>query len=254
MTERSILQQQGQLKGASYTQPVCGRPIRRKGRLESVVLQDGELQISAAASQFPQCLVEANNALKTGDVHLAKGILDGQAVEAVCGIVEKDPARTDIMFVLATLYGRTRNFAKAAQWYKRILEQEQSPIVYNELGLVCQCMGQLSPAERYQREAIRLAPDEPRFWPNLAVIFIETGRTQQGIGLLRKAVDRLACDCRLHSSLLFYLHFLPELDPHKLFTEHQRWGRIHAPLTLAQAGHSNNPEPERRLRVGYIFA
>jgi predicted O-linked N-acetylglucosamine transferase (SPINDLY family) len=37
-----------------------------------------------------------------------------------------------------------------------------------------------------------------------------------------------------------------------IFEEHERWGQIHAPTSLARKSHNNGRDPDRRLRIGYI--
>src|SRR5262249_23191020 len=53
-----------------------------------------------------------------------------------------------------------------------------------------------------------------------------------------------------HSNLLFSLNYDPALDPEKVFLEHRVWAsRASAGLPRA---HSNDRNPERRLRIGYL--
>jgi predicted O-linked N-acetylglucosamine transferase (SPINDLY family) len=249
---RDISQQPVELADTTRTQPDSKKIISCKTRLESLLLENGRLQISVAPTQLPHCLVEANDALTAGQLDRTKSFLDHNAVETVHKIVEKDPSRTDVMFVLAKLFAQTGQFEKARHWYEKILTREQNPLIYNELGLICQYLGLLTLAEQYQRKAIQIAPDDPQLWPNLAVILIETGRAPQGIELLHNAVEKMPGNSRLHSSLLFYLHFLPELNQKMLFDEHRKWSRIYAPPSLTQIQHPNVPEPDRRLRIAYV--
>jgi predicted O-linked N-acetylglucosamine transferase (SPINDLY family) len=48
------------------------------------------------------------------------------------------------------------------------------------------------------------------------------------------------------------MHYLPDQDPQALLAEHKRWAAIHAPRNRARTSHDNAPDPNRRLRIGYI--
>jgi predicted O-linked N-acetylglucosamine transferase (SPINDLY family) len=57
----------------------------------------------------------------------------------------------------------------------------------------------------------------------------------------------------LHSNLLLPLHYHPDYSPADLLREHRAWAEGHvAPLVAARRPHENLPEPDRRLRVGYV--
>jgi protein O-GlcNAc transferase len=228
------------------------KPFAKQSRLQSLFLKDGNLRVSVSDDRFPQSLIQANIAAGSGCIADATRLLNDQAIEAVHEVLKTDPSRTDVMFVLAMLLRQTRQFDKAQQWYEKILEQEPNALVYNELGYTFQCMGRISQALEYHRKAVETEPDNAEFWPSLATLLIETGRTQQGISLLRKAVEKLPENAGVGSNLLFCLHHLPHLDPAGLFEEHKRWGRIHAPAGYARTSHTNVPDPDRKLRVGYI--
>jgi len=124
--------------------------------------------------------------------------------------------------------------------------------VHNELGYICQRMGHLSEAMEYQKKAVEADPNNAELMANLARMLIGTGKTQDGINLFRKAVETEPANAAMHSNFLFNLHYLPNLDSHMLFAEHERWGRIYAPASLAKVSPNNVPDPDRKLRVGYI--
>jgi protein O-GlcNAc transferase len=56
-----------------------------------------------------------------------------------------------------------------------------------------------------------------------------------------------------HSGLLFEMNYLPETTPETLYAEACRWNDWYAaPLASKIRPYSNNPDPERRLKVGYV--
>ncbi|MHC4743854.1 MAG: O-linked N-acetylglucosamine transferase, SPINDLY family protein [Planctomycetota bacterium] len=222
-----------------------------QSRLHSLVLKGGKLRIPDLDNDLPQVLRDANAAVEARQVRHAAGLLNAHC-DAVLKMLEDDDSRTDIMFVLGMLYRQTGNMTEAKKWYQRVLEKEPHPLVYNELGHVCQCMGDLSEALQHHRQAVRMAPDIGEIRANLARVLMATGETQRGIDMFTEAVELDPTNAALHSNFLFYLHYSPHLEPAELFEEHKKWGRMHAPLSMAKTFHANAPDPDRRLRIGYI--
>jgi len=231
---------------------LTGQTKTRQSRLRTLVLKGGNLHLLTSSSELPQSLIKANQALATGRLREATRLLNDKVEQAVREIIEQDPSRTDIMLALGMVFKQTRQINKAKKWFEKILKQEPHALVYNELGYICQCMGHLSEAIQYQTKAIEAEPNNAELLANLARMLIATGKAQEGINLFRKAVEAEPANAAMHSNFLFNLHYLPNLDPEMLFAEHKRWGRIHAPASLARVSHDNNPDPDRRLRVGYI--
>lgn len=224
----------------------------RQSRLRSVVFEGGKLHIRDCEGLIPSFLVDASAALCAGQVERARGLLDERAVESVRVMVDGDPSRTDVMFVLAIMLRQTGRMGEAEQWCQRILKHEHNAVVYNELGYICQSTARLSQAVEYHAKAVEMDRDNAELCANLARALVATGQTREGIDLFRKAVEADPTNAALHSNFLFYLHYLPDLDPRMLSDEHKRWGRMHAPARLARVSHTNDPDPDRRLRIGYI--
>ncbi len=217
-----------------------------------MILKEGNLHLPSPTGVLPKSLIEANEAAITGKVEEAAKLLNEKVEQAVLDIIKQDPCRTDIMLVLGMLFKQTRQIHKAKNLFEKILQQEPHPLVYNELGYICQCMGQLSEAIQYQKKAVETAPNNAELLAHLARMLIAAGKVQEGINLFLKALEIEPANAAMHSNFLFNLHFLPELEPQMLFDEHERWGRIHAPVSLGKVAHSNVPDPDRRLRIGYI--
>ncbi len=58
-----------------------------------------------------------------------------------------------------------------------------------------------------------------------------------------------------HSQWIFELNFLASTIPEALFDEARRWNTLYAaPLAPRIRAHTNNPDPDRRLKVGYVSA
>ncbi len=59
----------------------------------------------------------------------------------------------------------------------------------------------------------------------------------------------------LHSNLIFAMHFSPNSDAQAILAETRRFAdRFERPLRAKWVSHSNDSDPDRRLRVGYLSA
>ena len=161
-------------------------------------------------------------------------------------------SNTDDMFMRAAASYKMGRYSESEQWYKKILEQGPDAIAYNELGCLCYITGRITQALEYQQKAVDLSPNMPEFRANLAKFLIATGRRCDGIEMLRRAVEEMPENSQIHSNLLHHLHQSPDTEPQVIFDEHKKWAARHAPADCLSRSYNNTPEPDRRLRIGYI--
>ena len=78
------------------------------------------------------------------------------------------------------------------------------------------------------------------------------GDPSEGVATVRRML-KLAPDAELHRKLLFSLLYLSETTPESLYEECCRWYALYgAPLARKRWSHSNVPDPNRLLKVGYV--
>ncbi|MBL7185320.1 MAG: hypothetical protein ISS70_03265 [Phycisphaerae bacterium] len=212
----------------------------------------GSRQLVVSADDLPQFLIDAKVAIESGRIEEAKHLLNDQAIEALNEMFEDNPSRTDIMFMLGLMFGKIGLAHKAEEWYRKVLQIEPNAHVFYKLGRICRSTDRISEANEFAEKALQAEPKNTLFQTSLALDAIREGRTRDGVELLCRIVEEEPSNVDAHSKLLFHMHFLPDLDQQGLFEEHRRWGLAHAPLSRAKTNHTNTPEPERRLRVGYL--
>ncbi len=148
--------------------------------------------------------------------------------------------------------------AQAEDAYRHALELEPALAqAWYNLGQLQQERGADAEAERCYRAALAL-PDAAHdaelrqlAHSNLGLLLQRQGRLQEAVQLYRDALAADPTDASLRSNLLFLLTAMADADAELVLQEHRNWGRLHA---QAHAAHANLPEPERRIRIGYVSA
>src|SRR6185312_15759286 len=103
------------------------------------------------------------------------------------------------------------------------------------------------------QQSISLRPNFAEAHANLACVLWEAGRADRAIDAYHRAVE-LKADPKWASRLLYAVHFYPDYDARRIYEEHIRWNHVcPRPLAPAAYEHSNDRNPDRRLRVGYVI-
>jgi predicted O-linked N-acetylglucosamine transferase (SPINDLY family) len=124
---------------------------------------------------------------------------------------------------------------------------------YCKLGNVLQSKREFYESIAAYRQAIALRPTYAEAFNNLGTALKETGRLDEAIAAYRQAISLDASESRHHSNLAYILHFHPAYSAPAIAEEHRRWNRQHAePLAGSIQVHSNNRDPNRKLRIGYV--
>jgi len=178
--------------------------------------------------------------------------------------------------------------AEAVEIYRAAFAQSpRDPVILTNLGNALIDLSHYDEAITYFREAIAIAPDYaeahynwgvahlraerfhaaaekfsdvlaknpnfPEAASSLGTALHDLGRIEEAIDAFRRALLLAPGEKDVHSQLLFSLLHSPEITPQQVFTEHLVWARTHsAGIDLGVSAHRNSPDPERRLRVGYV--
>jgi len=127
------------------------------------------------------------------------------------------------------------------------------PQPYNHLGNALKDEEQLDEAIAAYRQAIRLKPDFAEAHSNLGGALAYVGQLDEAIVAFRQATLINRDYALADSNLIYILQFHPSYDAKTIYEEHLRWNQQHAePLKKFIQPHTNNPDPDRRLRIGYV--
>ena len=82
---------------------------------------------------------------------------------------------------------------------------------------------------------------------------VETGDAESAVESFRKAASLDPSSARMHTRLIFAMELDSRFDMAAIFLERKRWWRRHgrAWARLIEP-HENDPDPNRRIRVGYF--
>jgi protein O-GlcNAc transferase len=151
-----------------------------------------------------------------------------------------------------------RKLAAAEDCYRRALRlQPSSPEACYNLGNVLRELGKLEEAGAWFQHALRLRPHFAFAHNNLGNVLLKQGRPDLALANFGQALRDQPDLVMAQSNYLFCLNYNPEGDPDEVFAEHRRWGerlesKCHSERYALGDQHTNDPDPQRRLRIGYV--
>jgi len=218
-----------------------------------VSVKNSQMELNIPTGVLPDFITEANVAINRGLIAEAIDLLNDDNVAMAGQMAAESQMHADVIyFMLALTFQKTRQLKKAERWYKKILEHQQNALVLNELGCICQNMGRVSDAMEYRQKAVQMEPANPGIRSNYAADLMLAGRMQESVTQLQDALKANPTNSMIHSNLIWCLNYLPDQNPQRLLEQAKRWGQMHAPMSMAKTSHENAPDPNRRLRIGYI--
>ena len=143
--------------------------------------------------------------------------------------------------------------AALAAFRQALALQPNFPEAHNHLGNALRAEGQLDAAIAEFRQALALQPNFPEAYSNLGTALQNTGQLDAALAAFRQAVALAPDDAGIHSNFILALHYHPACDAQTIAAEHRHWNLRHAaPLKKFIQPHTNDRNPERRLRIGYV--
>jgi len=177
----------------------------------------------------------------------------GEAIEHArrSAALQPDFARTQL--ALGTFLGMEGRPEQAEVHLRRAIALEPgSAEAHYNLGKALQEQGDIVNAEAAYREALRLEPWHHLARLNLANVLFAQWRAPEALPLYREAAANIA-DPYVHTNLPMLLNFAPEATDAEVFAAHEEFHRRQtAPLVSSIIAPANAPDPERRLRIGYL--
>ncbi len=179
----------------------------------------------------------------------------GRIEEGIAHLLRAVRLKPDMLLGYLGLAETLRDFGRldeAAEAYRAALRLEPDNFaLHNELALVLRRQRHYPEALACYDAALRARPDYAQAWAYRGGLMLDLGQIDEAERNLRSALALSPNDMWVRSSLLFCLTHSARHSAAEVFDEHRRWGEAHAARAPA-AAHPNDPDPHRRLRVGYV--
>jgi protein O-GlcNAc transferase len=143
--------------------------------------------------------------------------------------------------------------ASEERWQRLITNCPEDVVALVNLGAAAQRIGRPSEAVALQKRALALRPDLVEPYINLGAALCDQGSVDEAMAAHRQVLKLEPRRWAVRSNLLLNAHFDPGASPDELLAQHRDFGRALCEwIGPARGGFEQNPEPERRLRIGYV--
>jgi predicted O-linked N-acetylglucosamine transferase (SPINDLY family) len=149
-------------------------------------------------------------------------------------------------------FARQGNIDASLACYEQALKVDPKHIAaYYNLGNALERLSKLDDAVRNYRRAIELKPNFADAFNNLGSALLRQGFLDEAMSSFQEALRLDPQMATAQSNRLFWLNYIPQSDPDALIAECCQWGKLQEPAT-SPPSHTNDPDPERLLRIGYV--
>jgi protein O-GlcNAc transferase len=216
-------------------------------------------QFEAAIAAFRRAIELKPGVVEThinlGNALKLNGRID-EAIECYRRAVQLKPDFAEAHFSLAKALRRSGRLDEAAAAFRETARlNPDDAAAHANIGSVLNSMGRFDEAIASLRQAVRLKPDLAIAHNNLATTLRDTGQLDEAISCYRQALRVDPDYTAAHSNLVLTLNYHPASDAKLIDQELRRWNQQHAqPLAKLIAPCTNNRDPKRRLRLGYVSA
>ena len=242
----------------SYRKAIAVRPAYPEAHCNLGVALKALARAEEAISCYRRA-IELKPDYDQAHFNLGNALFDLGRMEDAAGSYRKAIAirsdYTEAYCNLGALYQDWGKYEDAAANCRKALEVNPGyTVAHNNLGAALQKLGMLEDAAQCFRKAAELDPGYADAHSNLGSVFKELGRAEDAMVKFR---DALAIDpdlAKAHSNLLVTMPFLSSIDAGAVLAEARLAGAaLEAPFKDRRtARHANDPDPDRRLRVGYL--
>lgn len=210
-----------------------------------------------ALSCLRQALVlEPENAIaynNLGTVLQAQGKLPA-AMESYLQALANKPDYAHAFNNLGSVAHDLGNLNEAIECYRQALALDPDyAMAHNNYGNAMRDLARPDEAIAHFERSIALDPGYAMAWNNLGNIMRDQGDGNAAIACFRKALEIDPQRAEVFSNVLLTMQSMSNVTRQQLFAEHLRFAELYeAPLRPHWQVHGNLPDPERRLKIGFV--
>jgi predicted O-linked N-acetylglucosamine transferase (SPINDLY family) len=135
---------------------------------------------------------------------------------------------------------------KALQW------KPDFEIVYQNLGKELSALYRYPEALAYLQKSIALNPKSSKSYQEIGQIYQLQGRAAEAVAYYRQSAVLEPNELDAQIGLSWIMHYVPECSPQECFEQLKRCGQVHSENVAPPVPHTNDSNPSRKLRVGYL--
>lgn len=232
------------LPGDPTAQNNFGNALKERG-----LLKEAAARFAKAVALRPQ---HARAYLNLGAVLMDMGRLT-ESVEASRHALALNPDYLEAMTNLGTALSLLGRSSEAEPFFRRVLAaQPDDPGALSNLGASLSLAGRAGEASQLLRKAVSQDSRTVGAHIGLAVSLGDLGDMSAAEEILRQALTIKPDSLDVRTVLLFVLNYQTGKPPLALLEEARAYGALAAAQAEAFTTWSNPPDPERRLRVGFV--
>jgi len=220
-----------------------------------LVLADSE-RLEEAVAELEQ-LVKEHPTYGVGLTNLANVYLRldrlGEALATAERGVKAAPDLAEAYLTFGAIQAVRGQFEAAQAYIKRALILKPNDArAHHNLGTALRKAGHLSEAAKSYERALAIDPTIPEVLCDLAFVRAAQGRVEEAESIYRRVLEIRPGFEPAAMNLLFVMQYNPAHSVADIVAAHRMWGARNADLRGALPPPHNDPDPERRLRVGFV--
>ena len=214
--------------------------------------EDSATQLLEKSLHLNQTNTDAYLAL--GLLKKAKGELD-EAIGCFQRALELKPDIADACNNLGLIYLEKQQLEEAIGCFQRVLHKDPSNLVacYG-LASAFKDKGLLQEAIDIYKKSLQILPDHPFVYNNIGHCLAAQGKLLEAEEyFFNHALQLKPDELKPYETLLMIMNYNPDYDAQKIYAKHKEVARkFSEPLSSSIYAHTNDPSPNRRLKVGYV--
>ncbi len=183
-------------------------------------------------------------------IHLKQ---DAEVVALLKQVMARFPGQDlAVLTIFGTAYGQNKKNAEAIECFERVLALHPEHFdTLLSLGVMYHLDDNIERAIGYFERCLKMDPTSSKAALSLADSYGLLGRMEEAIETTRAYLAHARQDAEAHSNLTVHMDHAPFLGDAAIQAERKQWAKRFCgkpPLVR----HANRPDPERRLRIGYV--